>query len=90
VFEAAGLKKPEVSILSEDFLSVVRTLPQKHLAVELLQKLLGEDLKTRRQKNVVQSEAFSHKLEKTIVRYRNRAIQTVEVIEELFALAKEM
>jgi type I restriction enzyme R subunit len=90
VFEAAGLKKPDVSILSEEFLAEVKELPQKHLAVELLQKLLNDDLKTRRKKNVVQSEAFSDKLEKTIVRYRNRAIETIEVIEELIRLAKEM
>lgn len=90
VFEAAGLKKPDVSILSEDFLVDIKGLPQKHLAVELLQKLLNDDLKVRRKKNVVQSEAFSDKLEKTIHRYRNRAIETVQVIEELIGLAKDM
>jgi type I restriction enzyme, R subunit len=90
VFEAAGLKKPDVSILSEDFLVEIKDLPQKHLAVELLQKLLNDDLKVRRKKNVVQSEAFSDKLEKTIHRYRNRAIETVQVIEELIGLAKDM
>jgi type I restriction enzyme R subunit len=90
VFEAAGLKKPDLSILSEEFLAEIRALPQKHLAVELLQKLLAEELKARRRKNVVQSEAFSDKLEKTIARYRNRAIATVEVIEQLLTLAKEM
>ena len=90
VFEAAGLKKPDLSILSEEFLAEIRELPHKNLAVELLRKLLGDDLKARRQKNVVQSEAFSLKLEKTISRYRNRAIETVQVIEELLALANEM
>jgi hypothetical protein len=90
LFEAAGLKKPDLSILSEEFLAEIRELPHKNLAAELLQKLLGDDLKARRQKNVVQSEAFSLKLEKTISRYRNRAIETVQVIEELLALAKEM
>lgn len=90
VFEVAGLKKPDLSILSEEFLAEVRGLPQKHLAVELLQKLLGDELKARRRNNVVQSEAFSEKLEKTISRYRNRGIETVQVIEELLALAKEM
>ena len=90
IFEAAGLKKPDLSILSDEFLAEIRELPQKHLAVELLQKLLNEDLKTRRKKNVVQSEAFSDKLEKTISRYRNRAIETVQVIEELLALAKDL
>ena len=90
VFEVAGLKKPDLSILSEEFLAEVRDLPQKHLAVELLQKLLGDELKARRKSNVVQSEAFSDKLEKTMSRYRNRGIETVQVIEELLALAKEM
>jgi type I restriction enzyme R subunit len=90
VFEAAGLKKPDVSILSEDFLAEIKELPQKHLAVELLQKLLNDDIKVRRKKNVVQSEAFSDKLEKTIRRYRNRAIETVQVIEELIGLAQDI
>jgi type I restriction enzyme R subunit len=90
VFEAAGLRKPDVSVLSEDFLAEVKAMPQKNLAAELLRKLLNDDLKGRRKKNVVMAEAFSDKLEKTIVRYRNRAIETVEVIEELLALARAM
>lgn len=89
VFEAAGLKKPDVGILSDEFLDEIKDLPQKHLAVELLRKLLDDDLKARRKKNVVQSEAFSEKLERTIVRYRNRAIETIEVIEELIRIARE-
>ncbi len=89
VFEAAGLKKPDVGILSEEFLAEIKELPHKHLAVELLRKLLDDDLKARRKKNVVQSEAFSEKLERTIVRYRNRAIETIEVIEELIRIARE-
>jgi type I restriction enzyme R subunit len=90
VFAAAGLKKPDISILSEEFLAEVKALPQKNLAVELLRKLLNDELKQRRAKNLVQSEAFSEKLEKTISRYRNRAIETVQVIEELLELAKDM
>jgi type I restriction enzyme R subunit len=90
VFAAAGLKKPDISILSEEFLAEVRAMPQKNLAVELLRKLLNDELKLRRKTNLVQSEAFSEKLEKTIARYRNRAIETVQVIEELLGLAKEM
>jgi len=90
VFEAAGLKKPDVSVLSDDFLAEVKAMPHKNLAAELLRKLLNDDLKARRQKNVVTAEAFSDKLEKTIARYRNRAIETIEVIEALLALAKEM
>lgn len=90
VFAAAGLKKPDISILSEEFLADVKNLPQKNLAVELLRKLLNDELKVRKKKNLVQSEAFSDKLEKTILRYRNRAIETAQVIEELIRLAKEM
>lgn len=90
IFAAAGLKKPDLGILSEEFLAEVRQLPHKNLAVELLQRLLHDDLVHRKQRNAVQSEAFSEKLERTIVRYRNRAIETVEVIEELLALAAEL
>jgi hypothetical protein len=90
VFEVAGLKKPDISVLSDDFLDGLRSAEHKNLAAELLRKLLHDELKTRRRKNVVQSEAFSEKLERTIARYHNRAIATVQVIEELIALAKEM
>jgi len=90
VFAAAGLKKPDISILSEEFLADVKKLPQKNLAVELLRKLLNDELKVRKRKNLVQSEAFSEKLEKTILRYRNRAIETAQVIDALIHLAKEM
>ena len=90
VFEVAGLKKPDISILSDDFLDELRNAEHKNLAAELLRKLLHDELKTRRRKNVVQSEAFSEKLERTIARYHNRAIATVQVIEDLITLAKEM
>ena len=90
IFAAAGLKKPDISILSEEFLADVAQLPQRNLAVELLRKLLNDELKLRKKKSLVQAELFSEKLEKTIARYRNRAIETVQVIEELIALAKEM
>ncbi len=90
VFAAAGLKKPDISILSEEFLADVKNLPQRNLAVELLRKLLNDEPKLRKKKNLVQSEAFSEKLEKTILKYRNRAIETAQVIEELIRLAKEM
>lgn len=90
IFAAAGLKQPDLGILSEEFLAEVRGMPQRNLAVELLRKLLNDDLKVRKKKNLVQSEAFSEKLEKTILKYRNRAIETVQVIEELIRLAKEM
>jgi type I restriction enzyme, R subunit len=90
VFAAAGLKRPDISILSEEFLADVRNLPHKNLAVELLRKLLNDELRVRKKKNLVQSEAFSEKLERTILKYRNRAIETAQVIEELIRLAKEM
>jgi type I restriction enzyme R subunit len=90
IFAAAGLKKPDISILSDEFLADVKNLPQENLAVELLRKLLNDELRVRKKKNLVQSEAFSEKLEKTIIKYRNRAIETAQVIEELIRIAKEM
>lgn len=89
VFAAAGLKRPDISILSEEFLADVRAMPHKNLAVEVLRKLLHDELKVRRRTNLVQSEAFSDKLERTIARYRNRAVGTVQVIEELIEIARE-
>ncbi len=90
IFAAAGLAKPDISILSEEFLAEVRGMPQRNLAVELLQKLLKGELATRRRKNVVQARSFAEMLEQTIRRYQNRAIEAAQVIEELIALAKEM
>ncbi|MDA8150927.1 MAG: type I restriction endonuclease subunit R [Nitrospiraceae bacterium] len=90
IFQAAGLKRPDLSILSEEFLAEVRDMPQKNLAVELLRKLLDSEIKTRSKKNVVQSRSFSDMLEKTLRAYHNRAIETVQVIEELIALAGEI
>lgn len=76
--------------LSEEFLAEVRGMPQRNLAVELLQKLLKGELAKRRRKNVVQARSFVDMLEQTIRRYQNRAIEAAQVIEELIALAKEM
>jgi type I restriction enzyme R subunit len=90
LFAAAGLKKPDISILSDEFLAEVRGMPQRNLAVELLRKLLQGELRTRRRKNVVQARSFAEMLEETIRRYQNRAIEAALVIEELIALAKEM
>jgi len=90
IFAAAGLAKPDISILSDEFLAEVRGMPQKNLAVELLQKLLRGELATRRRKNVVQARSFAEMLEQTIRRYQNRAIEAAQVIEELIALAKQM
>ena len=90
IFAAAGLPKPDVSILSEDFLAEVRDMPQRNLAVDLLRKLLEDDLRTRGRKNVVQSRSFAEMLAQTLRRYRNRAVETAQVIEELIGLAREM
>jgi len=90
IFAAAGLAKPDISILSDEFLSEVRGMPQKNLAVELLQKLLKGELRTRKNKNVVQARSFAELLEQSIRRYQNRAIEAAQVIEELIGLAKQM
>jgi type I restriction enzyme R subunit len=90
IFAAAGLEKPDISILSDQFLAEVRGMPQRNLAVELLQKLLRGEIKTRGRKNVVQARSFADMLEQTLRRYQNRAIEAAQVIEELIRLAKEM
>jgi len=90
IFAAAGLKKPEISILSEEFLADVRNMPQKNLAIELLRKLLNDELKSRMKKNVVQSRSFTEMLERTIRSYQNRTLESAEVIAELIKLAEEM
>jgi len=90
VFEAAGLQKPDISILSDEFLAEVRELPHRNLAVELLQKLLNDEIKTRARRNVVQSRAFSEMLDSALRKYQARAITTAQVIEELIELARQM
>jgi type I restriction enzyme R subunit len=90
IFAAAGLKKPDISILSDEFLAEVRGMRQRNLAVELLQKLLQGEIKTRARRNVVQARSFAELLEQALRKYQNRAIETAQVIEELIALAKEM
>jgi type I restriction enzyme R subunit len=90
IFAAAGLEKPDISILSDEFLAEVRGMPQCNLAVELLQKLLKGEIKTRGRKNVVQARSFAEMLEQTLRRYQNRAIEAAQVIEELIALARDM
>jgi len=90
IFAAAGLQKPDISILSEEFLAEVRGMPQRNLAVELLRKLLSGEIRTRRRKNIVQARSFAEMLEEAIRRYQNRAIEAAQVIEELIALAKKM
>ena len=90
IFAAAGLEKPDISILSDEFLADVRGMPQRNLAVELLQRLLKGELVRRRRKNVVQARSFAEMLEETLRRYQNRAIEAAQVIEELIQLARDI
>ena len=90
VFTAAGLPKPDIGILSDRFLAEVQGLKYKNVAAELLERLLKDELKVRARRNLVESRRFSEKLQRTLNAYRNRAIATQEVIEELIRLAKEM
>lgn len=90
IFSAAGLKKPDISILSDEFLAEMRGLPQRNLAIELLRKLLHDEIKLRARKNLVQSRSFAEMLERTIRAYQNRALEAAEVIAQLVELAKEM
>lgn len=90
IFAAAGLRKPDISILSDEFLADIRGMPQCNLAVELLQKLLKGEIKSRRKHNVVQSRSFALLLEQALRKYQNRAIETAQVIEELIQLAKDL
>jgi len=90
IFNAAGLKNPDISILSDQFLEEVRGLPTRNLALELLQKLINDEIKTRSRRNLVQSRSFSEMLEQTLRRYQNRAIEAAQVITELIKLACQM
>lgn len=90
VFTAAGLPKPDIGILSEQFLAEVRGLKHKNVAAELLAKLLKDEIKVRSKQNLVQGRAFSELLQRTLNSYHNRAIATQEVIEELIKLAKQL
>jgi type I restriction enzyme R subunit len=90
IFATAGLEKPELSILSDDFLEEVRGIPQKNLALELLRKLLNDEIKVRSRRNVVQSRTFSEMLENSIRRYQNRSLESAQVLQELIELAKEI
>jgi type I restriction enzyme R subunit len=89
IFAAAGLERPNVGILSEEFLEDVRKLKEKNLAVEVLERLLKGQIRSRFGTNVVQSRKFSELLQDSLTRYRNRAIETAQVIEELIAMAKQ-
>ena len=90
IFAEAGLNKPDISVLSDEFLDEVRGMTRRNLAVDLLQKLIRGEISTRRSHNMVQARSFAGLLEETIRRYQNRAIEAAQVIEELIALAKEI
>ena len=88
VFAAAGVERPDVSILDDEFLEEVRAMPYRNLAVELLRKLLQDEIKVVKRRNIVQGREFSEMLQTTLNAYHNRAITNVEVIEELIRAAK--
>ena len=90
IFDTVGLKKPDISILLDEFLAEVKRMPHKNLAFELLRKLLNDEIKTRSKKNLIQGKSFAEMLEKAIKRYQNKSIETAQIIEELIELAKEM
>jgi len=90
IFAAAGLKKPDISILSDEFLAEVRNMPHRNLAVELLQKLLKGEIKLRSKRNLIQGRSFAGLLEQAVRKYQNRAIEAAQVIEELIRLARDM
>ncbi|MBP8626899.1 MAG: DUF3387 domain-containing protein [Syntrophorhabdales bacterium] len=90
ILSAAGLKRPDISILSDEFLAEIKEMPHRNLALELLQKLLNDEIRSRSRKNLVQSRSFAEMLEKTIRRYQNRTIEATQVILELIELAKQM
>ena len=89
VFALCGLEKPNIGLLSEEFLEDVRQMPEKNLAVELLEKLLKDDIKAKTRNNVVQEKKYADRLLETLRKYNNRAIETAQVIEELIQMAKE-
>ncbi|MCY4643564.1 MAG: type I restriction endonuclease subunit R [Bacteriovoracales bacterium] len=89
IFEAAGLKNPDISIFSDEFLEEVKNMKRKNLAVEALAKLLKGEVKSKRGKNIVQDKKYSELLENALLKYQNRSIETAQVIEELVQMAKD-
>ena len=90
IFAAAGLEKPDVSILSDEFLLEVRDLPHKNVAVELLERLLNDEIRTHSRKNLVQGRSFAEMLERSIRTYQSRTVAAAQVVEELIEIAKEI
>ncbi|BDP29961.1 TPA: type I restriction endonuclease subunit R [Vibrio vulnificus] len=89
VFALCGLDKPNIGLLSDEFLEDVRQMPERNLAVELLEKLLKDDIKAKTRNNVVQEKKYADRLQETLRKYNNRAIETAQVIEELIQMAKD-
>ncbi|MBO1520437.1 type I restriction endonuclease subunit R [Oceanisphaera pacifica] len=89
VFALCGLDKPNIGLLSDEFLDDVRSMPYKNFAVELLEKLLKDDIKAKTHNNVVQEKKYAERLQETLRKYNNRGIETAQVIEELIAMAKQ-
>lgn len=90
IFDVAGIEKPEISILSDEFLAELKDMPRKNLALELLRRLLNDEIKKRSAHNIIQSKKFSEMLSDAIKRYQNNAITAAEVIEEMIRMAKEI
>lgn len=89
VFALCGLDKPNIGLLSDEFLEDVRQMPYKNFAVELLEKLLKDGISAKTRNNVVQEKKYSERLQETLRKYNNRGIETAQVIEELIAMAKQ-
>jgi len=90
IFDAAGIKKPDISILSDEFLNEVKKMDHKNIALELLKKLLKDEIKFKQKKNIVQSQKFSEMLKGVINRYNNNLLTTLEVIDELIKIARQI
>ncbi|CUH77268.1 hypothetical protein TRM7557_01289 [Tritonibacter multivorans] len=90
VLAAAGMKSPEISVLSEEFLSEIQNIKQKNLALDALRKLLAGEIKARQKRNVVEAKAFSERLEAAVARYHANAITSLEMIQELINMAKDL
>ena len=90
IFDAAGLKKPDISILSEDFLAELKDYQHQHVALEVLKKLLNDELKVRAKTNLMQSRSLMEMLENAIKKYHNKILTAAEVIEELIKISKEI
>jgi type I restriction enzyme, R subunit len=90
IFDAAGIKKPDISILSDAFLTELKTMPQKNVALEVLKKLLSNEIKTRSKKNLIQSKTLLEMLEEALKRYHNKLITAAEVMDELIQMSKQI